>query len=135
MSLSYSTEAGLLEEFGHRLAEYRALDQTILGLTVENTNLKAQRLSFESGQEATGALRDALDIVKRSVQATNQWHVEALAATAVAAVREIQVLPAPHIAEADDAAMTRMEERMTAAEAAARHALGRAVQNHKSAKR
>ena len=41
----------------------------------------------------------------------------------VAAVLEIQVLQAPHIAEADDAAMTRMEGQMTASEAAARKAL------------
>ena len=48
---------------------------------------------------------------------------DALAATAVAAVREIQVLQAPHIAEADDAAMTRLEQQMAAAEAEARRAL------------
>lgn len=38
-------------------------------------------------------------------------------------VREIQVLQAPHIADADDAVMTRMETRMAASEAAARSAL------------
>ena len=43
--------------------------------------------------------------------------------TARAAVLEIQVLQAPHIAEPDDAAMTRMEEHMAAAAAAARNAL------------
>ena len=36
---------------------------------------------------------------------------------------EIQVLQAPHIAEADDAAMTRIEEQMAASEAAARTAV------------
>jgi hypothetical protein len=51
------------------------------------------------------------------------WHAKALVATAVAAVREIQVLQAPHIAEADEAAMTRMEEQMVAAETAARSAV------------
>jgi hypothetical protein len=122
LGLRYSAEASVLEEFGRRLAEYRALDQTILGLAVENTNLKAQRLSFGSAQQAADAFRDALDMVRRS-PATNQFRVEALAATAVAAVREIQVLQAPHIAEADDAAMTRMEERMAASAVAARRAL------------
>lgn len=38
-------------------------------------------------------------------------------------MREIQVLQAPHIADADDAVMTRMETRMAASEAAARSAL------------
>ena len=41
----------------------------------------------------------------------------------MAEVREIQVLQAPHIAEAGDEAMTRMEKRMTTSEAAARSAL------------
>ena len=39
------------------------------------------------------------------------------------AVREIQALQAPHIAEPDDAAMARLEKRMAASEAAARSAL------------
>ena len=51
------------------------------------------------------------------------WRVKALAATAVAAVREIQALQAPHIAESDDAAMTRIEKRMTAEEGESRNAL------------
>ena len=51
------------------------------------------------------------------------WRVKALVATAVATVREMQVLQAPHIAEADDAVMTRMEKRMATSEAAARTAL------------
>ena len=38
-------------------------------------------------------------------------------------VREIQVLQAPHIADADDAVMTRMEKEMAASEAEARTAL------------
>ena len=42
----------------------------------------------------------------------------------MAAVREIQALQAPHIAEPDDAAMSRMEERMAAAESVARAGRG-----------
>jgi len=38
-------------------------------------------------------------------------------------VREIQALQAPHIAAAEDAAMTRLEEQMAASDAAARRAL------------
>jgi len=49
--------------------------------------------------------------------------MKALVATALAAVREIQVLQAPHIAEADEAAMTRMEKQMATEEASARSAL------------
>jgi hypothetical protein len=49
--------------------------------------------------------------------------VDALASTAVLAVREMQVLQAPHIAEAEDAAMTRMEKQMATSEGVARHAI------------
>ena len=49
--------------------------------------------------------------------------VQALVATSVAAVREVQVWQAPHIADADDAAMTRMGKRMATSEAGARQAL------------
>ena len=122
-SLGYSEETRLLEEFARRFAEYRALDRTILELAVENTNLKAQRLAFGPAQEAADAFRDALEPVAPLDAAKDAWRVKALVATAVATVREIQVLQAPHIADADHAVMTRMEKRMETSEAAARSAL------------
>jgi hypothetical protein len=121
-SLSYTEETRLLNEFMSRFAEYRALDRRILDLAVENTNLKAQRLSFGPGQEAADAFRDALKAVAPAAPA-EVWHVRALAATAVTTVREIQVLQAPHIADADEAVMARMEKQMATSEAAARGAL------------
>jgi hypothetical protein len=36
----------LFEEFTQRFAEFRGLDRNIIDLAVENTNLKAQQLSF-----------------------------------------------------------------------------------------
>jgi hypothetical protein len=121
--LGYSEETRLLQEFGRRFVEYRALDRTILELAVLNTNLKAQRLSFGPADEAAGAFRDALELVVPSDEAKDAWRVKALVATAVATVREIQVLQAPHIADADQEVMTRMEKRMATSEAAARSAL------------
>jgi hypothetical protein len=123
LGLGYAEESTRLDEFGRRFAEYRALDRTILGLAVENTNLKAQRLSFGSAQEAADSFRDSVDAVVPSDAAKNTWRVKALAAAAVAAVREIQVLQAAHIAAADDATMSRMEKRAATLEAEARTAL------------
>jgi hypothetical protein len=120
--LRFWKELDLLEEFGTRFAEYRALDRNILDLAVENTNLKAQRLSFSAAQEAADAFRDSLDSVA-PLDVKDTWRVRALAATAVASVREIQGLQAPHIAEADDATMTGLEKRMASSEKAARSAL------------
>lgn len=121
-SLGYSNESGLLQEFSTAVAEYRALDQTILGLAVENTNLKAQRLSFGAAHAAADEFAKEIEAVKPSA-ASDTWHAAALAATAVASVREIQALQAPHIAEAEDAEMSGLERRMDAAEAATRSAL------------
>jgi len=121
--LGYSNEARLLDEFKARFSEYRALDKTVLDLAVENTNLKAQRLSFGASQEAVNALRDALAALSATGDGEQKARVDALAATIVATVREIQVLQAPHIAEADDAAMTRIEQQMMTAAGNARAAL------------
>ena len=120
--LRYSEEARLLQEFDGRFDRYRELDCRILELAVENTNLKAQRLSFGPAREEADAFRDALQDLVPSA-AGDSWRVEALAATAVAAVREVQALQAPHIADADDAAMTRIEGRMETSIAGARRAL------------
>jgi hypothetical protein len=122
-ALGYSDEIRLLQAFVARFAEYRALDRRILDLAVENTNLKAQRLSFGPAQEAADSFRDSLAALSPSAPASDRWRVEALVATAVATVREIQVLQAPHIADADEAVMTRMEKRMATSEMGARNAL------------
>jgi hypothetical protein len=122
-SLDYSDESRLLQQFVTRFAEYRELDRRILDLAVENTNLKAQRLSFGPGQEAADSFRDSVEAVVPLDAAKDTWRVKALAAMAVASVREVQVLQAPHIAEADDAAMARVEKRMATSEAAVRSAL------------
>jgi hypothetical protein len=121
--LGYSDEARLLSEFDSRFAEYRALDRRILDLAVENTNLKAQRLSFGPAQDAADAFRDALKALRVSVHEKDAWQAQALIAEAMTTVREIQVLQAPHIADADPAVMTRMETQMATSEMAARTAL------------
>jgi hypothetical protein len=121
--LGFAQEASLLDEFRTKFAEYRALDRSILDLAVENTNLKAQRLAFGAAQEAAEALRASVDALVPLDFTKDRWHVKALSSTAVASAREVQVLEGPHIAEADDGAMDRLEKRMTAAEALARSAL------------
>ena len=47
-SLGYSDDVHHLDEFKTRFDEYRRLDDEILPLAVENTNLKAERLSFSA---------------------------------------------------------------------------------------
>ena len=121
-SLGYRDDVRYLDGFTTRFEEYKRLDDEIVSLAVEGTNVKAQRLSFGPAQEAADAFRKALEAAA-SHATSNKDRVDALAGKARAAVLEIQVMHAPHIAEADDAPMTRMEEHMAAAVAAARNAL------------
>jgi hypothetical protein len=121
--LNYTDETLLLDEFVKAFTEYRDLDRRILELAVENTNLKAQRLSFGESQQAADAFAQALNAMVPAVPAADRWRVKALVAGAVADLRAIQVAQAPHIAEADDAAMTRIEQQMKASETAVRTSL------------
>jgi hypothetical protein len=122
-SLHYSDEVALLAEFRAAFAKYRALDHEVLQLAVENTNLKAQRLSFGPAHEAANALRDSLDTLTRAVPEKDSWRARALAATALLSVREIEVLQGPHIAASEDSVMTTLEQQMATLEANARGAL------------
>jgi hypothetical protein len=111
--LSYASEAEILREFGARFSRYQELDRRILALAVENTNIKAQALSFGAASQAALSFRDSLARVALTSTVKDRCRVDGLVAEALRAVREIQVLHAPHIAEHDDAAMTRMEKEMS----------------------
>lgn len=116
----YAEETRLLDQFRHQFSEYDKVDRSVLALAVENTNLKAQRLSFGSAREAADAFRTSLERVVPKAAAKDRCRVGELVSKAVLAVRDIQVLQAPHIAEADDARMTQMESDMARQEATAR---------------
>ena len=122
-SLSFAKEIQLLEEFGRHFAKYRELDHTILTLAVENTNLKAQDLAFGPAREAADNFRNALGEVALRASPKERCRVEGLIAKAVLAVREIQILYGPHIAEPNEAAMTNMEQEMANLDANARVAV------------
>ena len=122
-SLSFAKEIQFLEEFAKHFAQYRELDRTILALAVENTNLKAQDLAFGPAREAADNFRNSLGAVALRVSAKDRCRIEGLIAKAVLAVREIQIIYGPHIAEPNEAAMTSMEEEMAKLDANARAAV------------
>jgi hypothetical protein len=122
-NLAFPNEIRVLEGFRKHLVEYRNLDRNILTLAVENTNLKAQRLSFGPAQQAADAFRDSLGSLASTIATKDRCRVEALVAKATLAVREIQILQAPHIAESDDAVMTRIEGEMAKLDSGARDTL------------
>jgi len=121
--LSYARESKILKDFDARLARYDELNRRILSLAVENTNLKAQALSFGPASQAANQFRDSLEHWAVTLPPRERCRVDVLVSGAIRDVREIQVLEAPHTAERDDAAMTRMEKEMADADASARSAL------------
>ena len=120
-SLGYGDDRRALEAFEGHFDEYRKVDDEILPLAVENTNLKAQRLAFGPAQQAAQEFAAAVDAT--AATAKGSCCAEALAHKARAAVLEIEVLQAPHIAESEEAAMTKLEARMKELAATARSAI------------
>lgn len=123
--LDYADELRALAAFRTRYEEYRRLDDEILPLAIENSNLKAQRLSFGDAQEAAKAFRASLEAAVRLAPPGQANAAALLAHRAEIAVLEIQVLQAPHIAESDAAVMTRMEASMNTSAASAKATLDR----------
>jgi hypothetical protein len=118
--LRYSDELELAEDFHGKFAAYEVLDATILELSLENTNVKAMRHSFGPVSEAADAFKQAVSTLATPCDACR---ARVLTLEAIVAVREIQALQAPHIAEASDTRMTQIEEQMAKLEAAAKSAL------------
>jgi len=123
--LDYTDELKLLDTFKASFARYRELDREVLQLAVESSNLKAQKLSFGLAAQAVDAMRAALARAADAAAAPSGgcWQLRALLWKAAADVRELQSLEPPHIAAAEDAVMTGLEQRMTALETSARTAL------------
>jgi hypothetical protein len=101
-------EAHLFREFSQCWEKLQEIDREVLSLAVQNTNLKALRLSFVPAAAATRSMEEALnqlmDVVSASPDAV---HITRLAAQAVMGALNIYVLQAPHIAEST---VTRMDE-------------------------
>ena len=106
-SLDYADEIKTLETFGQRFAEFQTLEEEILPLAVENTNLKAQRLSFGAAQDAADAFSKTVRAA--TARASGPQEAAAVGERSIAALLQVQVLQARHIAEPEEAAMTQME--------------------------
>jgi hypothetical protein len=119
-SLGYASEADMLGRFKARFAEYEKLDGEILGLAVENTNLKAQRLTF-------GAMREMADEISAELLAVGGPAASADVEGPMQAIRadvyELLFLDARHNAEAEEKAMLQIEQRVTAVSSDARQRL------------
>jgi hypothetical protein len=98
-----------LDAFDATWTELEGVDHRLLALAVANTNLKAARLSAREGVAALDRFVDALTEMQRS--ATEPEMIRTLSRASVAALRG-QSLLLVHIPTADEAEMTRLEQRM-----------------------
>jgi hypothetical protein len=111
----------LFHEFSRCWDKLQEIDREVLSLAVQNTNLKAFRLSFVPAAEAMRSMEEALnhlmDVVASSPDAGK---ITRLAAKAVIGALNIYTLQAPHIAESTvprmdeiEAVMQRLDTQVT----------------------
>jgi hypothetical protein len=114
------TEVKLLREFNECWTGFRSIDQVVLELAVQNSNLKAARLSFGAASEAMDLFENALAKLMRDQAA---GPICGLASNALAAGLKINVLHGPHIASSDDKEMDGIEKTIQENDAVVRRSL------------
>ncbi|HVP31727.1 MAG TPA: MCP four helix bundle domain-containing protein [Myxococcota bacterium] len=107
-------EKELLAEFSQQFAELQRVDDELLGLAGQNSNLKAYALTFGAAADALQEMTAALSrVVAANSDARDAKEVMSLALGAEIAALRIQTLLPPHIAEAKDSRMDELEASMT----------------------
>jgi len=106
-------ENDLFRNFLQSWEVFKQIDAELLPLAVQNTNLKAQRLSFGPGADAAARLEAALgSLVEAQATRDRGREVARWAFRAAMAAGRIQALQAPHIAESRDERMDEIEATM-----------------------
>jgi len=113
-------ESNLFQEFEAAWEQVRKIDAVILDLSVQNTNLKAFRLSFGKGRDAAERFENVLNALTRNVTDTR---LNRAAADALSAELTILALHAPHIVSPDDREMNQIEQVIHAKEEIVRRSL------------
>jgi hypothetical protein len=114
-------ESELLQEFDSCWREFRKTDQQVLEFAVQNTNLKAARLSFGAAATAMNEFGQALSELAGD---SPGGRVCRLVYDAQTAALRIHVLHAPHIASPDDQEMDGIEAVIRQHDAVVRRSLG-----------
>jgi hypothetical protein len=106
-------EQELMNEFATCWAEFGKLDQVILELAVENTNLKAAALSRGKGAETMQKFEQALEYLLQSSTGTqDESRIAGPVSRALIAGLKMYNLHSTHIAEATDEKMDQIEAQM-----------------------
>lgn len=114
-------EQDLFAEFSKSFGELKRIDEELLTLAVQHTNLKATALAFGPAASAIEDMSAALSrVVEKSAAAPQAGEVSRLALGARAATLHLQTLLPPHIAEPSDEKMEELEARTAADDREAR---------------
>lgn len=114
-------EKELLQEFDSCWREFRKIDQQVLEFAVQNTNLKAARLSFGAAGTAMNEFGHALSGLMSD---STSGPICRLGYDAQTAALMIHVLHAPHIASPDDVEMDGIEKTIQENDAVVKRSLG-----------
>lgn len=110
-------EKNLIKEFRTDWKEFRKTDTTLLHFAVQNTNLKAEDLSYTKSAEALKRFETALaTVIQANVSSRDEAAVSKHAYQAIIAALKISNLQAPHISESSDEKMAGIEALMKAEE-------------------
>jgi hypothetical protein len=119
-----SEEVRLFREFSRCWETLQEIDREVLSLAVQNTNLKALRLSFVPAADAMRRMEEALNhLMDVAAASSDAMPITRLAATAVTQALKIYTLQAPHIAESTVNRMEEMEAVMHSLDAQVTEAL------------
>jgi hypothetical protein len=117
-------EAHLFQEFSRCWDQLQEIDREVLALAVQNTNLKALRLSFVPAAAARRSMEEALNhLMDVDSASPNAVQIVRLTAKAAMGALNMYTLQAPHIAESTVTRMDEMEATMRSLEAQVTDAL------------
>ncbi|MEI7996465.1 MAG: hypothetical protein WCH01_16340 [Methylococcaceae bacterium] len=121
----FSGEAEMINEFNSCWSQYRKLDETILDLAIQNTNLKAQKISSTQCAQELEYFEDSLNrLIHRNSHGGQCNETVVLSYEALTASLKVFALHKPHIEEADDKEMDKIEQSIKSYDESARKALG-----------
>jgi hypothetical protein len=117
-------ETEMINEFNSCWSQYRKLDETILDLAIQNTNLKAQKISSTQCAQELQHFEESLNrLINRNRNDSQCNKAVMLSYEALTASLKVFALHKTHIEEADDQEMDKIEQSIKSYDESARKAL------------
>ena len=122
---NFPPETNKINEFNVCWSQYKKLDETILGLAVQNTNIKAQRISAAQGIQILEKFEGHLkNLIHRNSHGNQCNNISMLSYEALTASLKVFALHKPHIEAADDQEMDKIEQSIKSYDESASKAMG-----------